>query len=305
MAFVQFVLLQLAAQDSSVKILRNDEARFRFDSIQLGFINSGFHVMIGDSTGMDNAANARTIENTFIGHKTGSKNQANWNTFLGARAGENNLLGWDNVFIGTWAGRWDSTGQCNTYVGSASGSFNKTGWNNTYLGYGTGFQDSAGRNNVFIGYLTGWKNTTGRLNAFIGTNAGFSNTSGIENTYLGTTAGGSNTTGNSNTCLGRRAGMWNQTGSGNVFIGYYAGANEMGSNKLYISNSDTIAPLIYGEFDNGLLKLNAETRVVNHDVYITDPAKGVILKSPGGNCWRVRVMDNGTLITEQVSPCPQ
>jgi hypothetical protein len=122
---------------------------------------------------------------------------------------------------------------------------------------------------------------------------------------LGTTAGGSNTTGNGNTCLGRRAGLWNLTGSGNVFLGYYAGAKEMGSNKLYVANDSTIAPLIYGEFDNGLLKLNAETRVVDHDVYVTDSSKGVILKSPGGICWRIRVMDNGMLITEQVNPCPQ
>ena len=32
--------------------------------------------------------------------------------------------------------------------------------------------------------------------------------------------------------------------------------NETGSNKLYISNSDTNKPLIYGEFDNKIVTLN-------------------------------------------------
>jgi uncharacterized protein (TIGR02145 family) len=93
----------------------------------------------------------------------------------------------------------------------------------------------------------------------VGTNAGFANTTGDENTYLGTSAGGSNTTGNFNTCLGRKAGLNNITGSGNVFIGYFAGASELGSNKLYISNSAVTEPLIYGDFEKYKLKFHADT----------------------------------------------
>jgi hypothetical protein len=148
-------------------------------------------------------------------------------------------------------------------------------------------------------------NTSGILNAFVGTTSGYSNSSGTENTFLGTSSGAGNTTGSNNTYIGRRAGHFNQTGSGNVFLGYYAGGSEMDSNRLYIANSDTIAPLIYGEFDNNLLKLNGEVRVVDHDVYINDPTKGVILTSPDGGCWRIKVENDGTLITEEVEPCPQ
>lgn len=36
--------------------------------------------------------------------------------------------------------------------------------------------------------------------------------------------------------------------SGNIFIGYNAGADEIGSNKLYIANSNTSKPLIFGDF---------------------------------------------------------
>jgi hypothetical protein len=258
-AFAQLCGLPVFAQESGVKILLNDEERFRFDSIRLEFINSGHHVMIGDSTGMNDTANAETVENTFIGHKAGSINQDGWNTFLGARAGEYHNLGRNNTYLGAWAGRWDSTGQSNTYVGADAGEHNKTG-----------------RNNTFIGWCAGSLNTSGGLNTFVGVTCGINNTSGIENAYFGTSAGGSNTTGSFNTCIGRRAGLLNQEGSGNTFLGYYAGANEMGSNKLYVANSDTYAPLIYGEFDNQMLRLNA------HRMEMRNPEENIIIGDSSG-----------------------
>jgi len=58
------------------------------------------------------------------------------------------------------------------------------------------------------------------------------------------------------------AGVFNTTGSGNVFLGYTAGYNETGSNKLYIDNSNTATPLIYGEFDNNILTINGNLEVI-------------------------------------------
>ena len=47
---------------------------------------------------------------------------------------------------------------------------------------------------------------------------------------------------------GSAAGYNLSNGNGNVFIGYYAGSDETGSDKLYIDNSHTASPLIYGDF---------------------------------------------------------
>ena len=44
--------------------------------------------------------------------------------------------------------------------------------------------------------------------------------------------------------------------SGNVFLGPSAGANEAGSNKLYIANSNTSTPIIGGDFSKNILSLN-------------------------------------------------
>jgi len=38
------------------------------------------------------------------------------------------------------------------------------------------------------------------------------------------------------------------------FIGYQSGFNESGSNKLYIDNSNTTTPLIYGDFSKDSLR---------------------------------------------------
>lgn len=98
--------------------------------------------------------------------------------------------------------------------------------------------------NTFLGVNAGLKNTTGKGNAFFGLNAGMNNTTGSFNSFFGTNAGSSNT-----------------EGSGNVFLGRQAGFNEQGSNKLYIANSSTNSPLIYGEFNNELLRINGRLEV--------------------------------------------
>ena len=46
-----------------------------------------------------------------------------------------------------------------------------------------------------------------------------------------------------------------------MFLGYTAGYDEINSNRLYIENSISSSPLIYGEFDNDILGLNADVAV--------------------------------------------
>ena len=51
------------------------------------------------------------------------------------------------------------------------------------------------------------------------------------------------------------------SGNGNIFLGANSGNNlyfQNTSNKLIIANSETSTPLIYGEFDNELLKINGK-----------------------------------------------
>jgi hypothetical protein len=196
------------------------------------------------------------------------------NTFYGTGAGASTVGDNDyDTFIGAGAGYSNTTGYQNTFLGYRTGYLNTTGDQNTFLGFYAGLSNTTGAYNTFLGYRTGYSNTTGIANTFLGLSAGYSNTTGYQNTFLGMDAGNSNTTGYQNTFLGNYAGYDNTTGHGNVFLGYTAGTNETGSNKLYIDNSSTSTPLIYGEFDNNFLTINGNLEVVAPDnglIYLTN-----------------------------------
>ncbi|AXG71657.1 hypothetical protein KORDIASMS9_03914 [Kordia sp. SMS9] len=116
---------------------------------------------------------------------------------------------------------------------------------------GTNVSDSG---NVLIGPRAGRDLTSNIDNTMVGNGAGESNT-GNRNTFMGYLAG-QNNTGSDNTFIGYRAGQNNALGTNNVFIGPNTGSNESGSNKLYIDNSNTSAPLIFGDFYANTLKVN-------------------------------------------------
>lgn len=111
--------------------------------------------------------------------------------------------------------------------------------------------------NIYVGEGAGNANDAdGSDNTFVGYNAGYTNSSADFNVYLGSEAGYSGTTGGNNTAIGYQAGYSNSTGAGNVFLGYQAGYSETGSDKLYIDNSNTTTPLIYGDFSTDAITIN-------------------------------------------------
>jgi hypothetical protein len=149
-------------------------------------------------------------------------------------------------------------GQANTSTLTSYGyNSGVSGLYSSYFGISTGkAATSSSTSNVFFGMYSGLK-TTGSENTFIGRSAGFNNTTGGYNTYVGTWAGQNNSSGLRNTFIGNLSGYRN-TGSYNVFIGFSAGYNETGSNKLYIDNSSTSLPLIYGDFSSNYLTINGK-----------------------------------------------
>ncbi len=145
----------------------------------------------------------------------------------------------------------------NIYLGFLSGIHRNNGNYNSFIGYSSGRANTNGSNNTFIGTFTGNANTIGNWNTFIGESSGINNISGDSNVYVGRGTGYNSTTGNHNTYVGLAAGGVNSNGSNNIFLGYGAGAYETHSNKLYIANSATSTPLIFGSMPNDTLILNA------------------------------------------------
>ncbi len=259
-----------------------------FIGYESGLKNSeGFgNVFLGQSSGMENTDGDN---NVFIGMDAGHSNTTgDLNTSIGFQAGYGTTTGNYNSIFGFWAGFENRGGDLNTYFGAHAGHQVRDGNSNTYVGAYTGSEKQTGIQNTFIGMRAGsevgsnWNTILGAYagsglenggsNVFVGNSSG-ENASGADNTFIGTSSG-SNSTGDHNTFIGHSAGNMcvegtnnvfigrasgqNNNGSGNVFIGRLAGFDTQGSDMLIIDNeaSDSISSLVWGKFNEGVLRLN-------------------------------------------------
>ena len=142
----------------------------------------------------------------------------------------------------------------------------KTGGHSVFLGINSGIVDDGSDN---------W-------NTGVGEGVLPVNSSGSYNTVVGDRGMQNNTEGSNNTAVGHKALFSNISGSGNIAIGNDAGYNEIGSNKLYIANSNDATPLIYGEFDNDLFRINGTLDINNAFQFPTaDGTSSQVLKTNG------------------------
>jgi hypothetical protein len=152
------------------------------------------------------------------------------------------------------------------YIGKESAKNFGTSSYNVIIGYRAAYIGIGAQANTIVGIESGYGGVS-RDNVLIGWRAGYSGV-GVENVIIGKEAGG------------------NATGSGNIFIGIKSGYYEAGSNKLYIENSNSSTPLIYGEFDNDLIKINGtlEAKQTMHiakaEVLKTDTVQTTIITLP-------------------------
>lgn len=163
------------------------------------------------------------------------------------------------------------TNASSIYLGLNTGSTITSGVNNNALGIDALKLNTSGSSNNAIGINALGLNTEGNANEAFGNSALYRNTTGSGNIGIGNFANFNNQTGSNNTIVGYRAGFGTQlhNKSGNVFLGYNAGYNEEGSNKLYIENSNSSTPLIYGDFTD-----NSEMVKINGDLYSEGKAYG-------------------------------
>lgn len=174
-----------------------------------------------------------------------------------------------------------------------------------YIGTNAGFGFADADNNIGIGVNSLDSITNGGAgqsdeNIAIGNDSLDALTTGRSNTVIGHQAATNMVSGTYNTILGWRTG-YNSTGSRNVFLGRQAGYNETGDDKLYISNTDTANPLIYGEFNNNLLRVNGNLELSGTGYYLVYRPNGVacndgeVLKWDGTNSrWSCDTDNAGT-----------
>lgn len=254
---------------------------------------------IGTTDDQDIVFKRNNIRAGFLGNP--NTTSGNMNTSFGANSLVNpSGTGTRNVAIGTNVLPSNTTGNRNVSIGDQSMFSNVSGTENTAMGVGALYSSTQGVCNVAIGRnaltsTNGLSGTQGSNNTGVGYVALRSNTIGAYNNALGRDALYSNTTGNNNVGIGYQAGYSNLTGNSNVFIGNQAGYNEAGSNRLYIENTNADAnnSLIYGEFDNNILRANGQVQIGNPAV------TGYALPTTRGNNGQV-LQTNGAGATSWV-----
>jgi microcystin-dependent protein len=235
--------VELNTDDDLIRFYNNGNQKWIMRDNTLENYNSGVSVFIGRHAGQNDDLTSN--QNVFVGEGAGQSNTSGaGNTFTGTYAGNLNTTAGGNTFNGYQAGTRTTTGSSNTFVGEVSGNTNSTGHHNTAIGSNSLRFGTSAWHNTGLGFGAGSRTTTGNTNTFVGSQAGMFNTTGSQNTYLGVNAG-----------------VQNATGSRNVFIGNAAGANSTGSDELYIDNSNTATPLVYGDFASNHFRVNGSARV--------------------------------------------
>ncbi|MEQ8908421.1 MAG: hypothetical protein RIC95_04460, partial [Vicingaceae bacterium] len=212
------------SNSNEADIALDDTVFFKFSKNKLEFLET-FSTIIG----RDAAVNYQSFRNTEF-------------TAIGFQALRNNTTGSGNLAIGTGGVLMNNTtGTENTAVGHINMRQNTGGNRNS--AFGTGAMDF---------YFNGDENTA------IGQRAMENGNDGDFNTAIGGRALNINGAGDNNVAVGYGAGHSSNGGSNNVFLGFNAGFNETTSDKLYIENSNSTTPLIYGDFAEDSLVFNGK-----------------------------------------------
>lgn len=224
---------------------------------QAGLSRNGQYekVAIGSSAGTGGSSNIAIGRNSM---NIGGSNSLG----IGHSVGANNS-GADAVIIGSSAGAFGATTESvlvgNRVANSSGGNYSVmmghranqggTSHNSVHVGHSSG-RENDGDSNVAVGYQTISETTTGST---------ISNSVAVGYQALkGTTT----STASGVVAVGYQAGTALTTGGSNILIGYQAGSTlTTESNKLYIENSNSATPLIYGEFDNDILRVNGTLQV--------------------------------------------
>ena len=196
----------------------------------------GYQALFASTSSYNVAIGSSALRNTTAGNQS---------VAIGQAAGYTNISGNDNVFIGFNCGFF-TTSSNNVGIGSSAMKNTAGGSGNIAIGQAALYTATAASNCTAIGFQALFYNTSDN-NSAIGYQALF-NATGGSNTGIGVQALKTLTSGTNNVAIGFQAGYSMAANGAGVFIGYQAGYSETGANRLYISNTNTTTPLVYGLF---------------------------------------------------------
>jgi hypothetical protein len=266
--------------------------------------------------------------NLIVGVGAGGVATGSFNTFVGTSAGGNTTVSGANSFFGYQAGLANINGGANAFFGHQAGLQNSSGSNNSFFGLQTGSNNTSGGGNAFFGEAAGGNNTTGNENTLIGAQANVAANNLTNATALGFQALVSQS---NSLVLGSINGVNQATADTKVGIGTTAPSFRLhiidplniglrvqtntaggvvasfGGNGDFVIDAPGTAGgrFVVKEAGNvgiGTNNPRAKLHVQGGDVLIAQP-NSLIITSPNGSCWQIRVSDVGALSAASVT-CP-
>lgn len=251
----------LGDTDSDTRIflefgIDNEQARFyqtgtefmRMRGRRLEYRNTGSSVFIGDSAG----ANDDKVTNL--------------NVFIGTRSGQFNDGGRRNVAIGYQSLQSNASENDNIAIGSMAANGAASVRRSIAIGTNTLQINSAEDFHVAIGHGIMPIQATGNNNLAMGNGALASSTAARSSTAVGVSAMGNNVSGVANVAIGTNAGL--NSSSSSIYVGHQAGRQEISGGRLYIDNSNTTSPLIWGNFFSNTIQVNGNLHISTDLTYV-------------------------------------
>ena len=195
--------------------------------------------------------------NLFIGDPSGNYTHTQRpNVGIGADTLTALTSGFGDIAIGPGCLQRCTKGYSNVGIGQEAMNYLIAGNFNFAAGKGALYSLIDGDHNFAFGRSAQAVREHGDYNISFGAYSMYHGNNGGYNIGIGRNSGRFQSTGSNNVFIGDSAGMGateTHNKSGCVMLGHNAGKDEDTSNKLYIANTDTATPLIYGEFDTPLL----------------------------------------------------
>lgn len=239
--------------------------------------SSTYNVTIGSAAGYNSGAS----QSVFIGGLAGYNFDISGGVAIGYRAGYAAYGASGTTLIGFNAGENITTSDYHTQVGYQAGDAITTGSAGSSLfgyqagtdatdalgfsafGYLAGANVTEGDFNTFCGSQSGTAVTIGNYNSLFGNRSGLAISSGGYNTGIGNNALAATTTQKRNIGIGYQAGSA-ATASTCIYLGYQAGQNNTTDSTLHIDISNTVSPLIWGDFSADSIIINGDFRVTGY-----------------------------------------